>query len=87
VPMEIQVIQILTGTENLLDDVAVGDVRRFLADLAGAMQGGALANELRGRLDEKGIIKKSVDKDGNVVMSDMMKRLVEAIKQFRAGWR
>jgi F-type H+-transporting ATPase subunit alpha len=77
VPMEIQVIQILAGTEGLLDDVAVADVRRFLADLASAMQGGPLANELRARLDEKGILKKT----------DMKPRILDAVKQFRAGWR
>jgi F-type H+-transporting ATPase subunit alpha len=77
VAMEIQVIQILAGTEGLLDDVPVNDTRRFLADLAAGMQGTPLATELRTRLDESGLMKKT----------DMKSRILDAVKQFRASWK
>jgi F-type H+-transporting ATPase subunit alpha len=77
VAMEMQVIQIIAGTEGLLDDVALGDARRFLADLAKSLDGSPLAVELRTRLDEKGLMKKT----------DMKKRIIEAVKAFRSSWR
>jgi F-type H+-transporting ATPase subunit alpha len=75
--MEMQVIQIVAGTEWQLDDIAVNDVRRFLADLVKSLEGSPLANELRSRLDEKGLMKKT----------DMKKRIIDAVKQFKATWR
>jgi len=73
VKMEIQIIQIIAGVEGLLDDVAVSDSRRFLADLATHFDGGALATELAQKQTFKG--------------SDLKERIIAAIKTFRASWK
>ncbi|MSP56100.1 MAG: F0F1 ATP synthase subunit alpha [Myxococcales bacterium] len=53
VPMEMQVVQIVCGTEGVYDDVPVGDVRRFITDLSSHFEGHALTAELRGKLNAK----------------------------------
>jgi F-type H+-transporting ATPase subunit alpha len=73
VSMEMQIIQIIAGTEGLLDDVAVSDVRRFLSDLASHMGGGPLAKELAEKLSFKG--------------NDLKDRIMAEIKSFRASWK
>jgi F-type H+-transporting ATPase subunit alpha len=73
--MEMQIIHIVVGTEGVLDDVPVGDVRRFLADLTTHFEGAdkALSNELATKLTFKG--------------NDLKDRLVAAAKSFRSTWR
>ncbi len=73
VKMEIQIIQILAGTEGLLDDVAVSDVRRFLSDLATSMDGGPIATELATKQTFKG--------------SDLKDRILAEVKRFRSTWK
>jgi F-type H+-transporting ATPase subunit alpha len=73
VKMEIQIIQIVAGTEGLLDDVAVSDVRRFLADLATHFDGGPLATELATKQTFKG--------------SDLKDRIMAETKRFRSTWK
>ena len=73
VSMEMQIIQIIAGTEGLLDDVAVADVRRFLSDLASHMGGGPLAKELAEKLSFKG--------------NDLKDRIMAEIKSFRSSWK
>ncbi|MEN9785622.1 MAG: synthase alpha subunit [Pseudomonadota bacterium] len=73
VKMEIQIIQILAGTEGLLDDVAVADVRRFLSDLAASMDGGPIATELATKQTFKG--------------SDLKDRILAEVKRFRSTWK
>ena len=73
--MEMQVIQIIAGTEGVLDDVPVDGVRRFLADLTTHYEGpgAALAGELRAKMTLKG--------------NDLKDRIVAACKQFRSTWK
>jgi F-type H+-transporting ATPase subunit alpha len=73
VKMEIQIIQILAGTANLLDDVAVTDVRRFLGDLSTHFDGGPIAKELAAKLTFKG--------------NDLRDRIIAEVKSFRASWK
>jgi F-type H+-transporting ATPase subunit alpha len=73
VPMHIQIIQILAGTEGLLDDVAVSDVRRFLSDLAVHLETNAVAQELAAKLTFKG--------------NDIKERSLQTVKAFRATWK
>ena len=72
IPMEIQIIQIVAGTEGLLDDVPVADVRRFLGDLRNHFQAHAVGKELGEKLTFKG--------------NDLKKRIVDETKAFRATW-
>jgi F-type H+-transporting ATPase subunit alpha len=53
VPMELQIIQIVCGTEGVYDDVAVADVRRFISDLTGHFEKHPLTVELRANLTAK----------------------------------
>jgi F-type H+-transporting ATPase subunit alpha len=53
VPMELQIIQIVCGTEGVYDDVAVADVRRFIGDLTGHFEQHPLTIELRANLTAK----------------------------------
>ena len=73
--MEMQVIQIVAGTEGVLDDVAVSDVRRFLSDLVTHFegQGSALRDELRTKMNFKG--------------NDLKDRIIAASKAFRGTWK
>jgi F-type H+-transporting ATPase subunit alpha len=73
VKMEIQIIQILAGIEGLTDDVALGDVRRFLGDLATHFDGGPMATELATKLTFKG--------------SDLKERILAETKSFRSTWK
>jgi F-type H+-transporting ATPase subunit alpha len=73
VAMHIQIIQILAGTEGLLDDVAVSDVRRFLSDLATHLESNAVAKELQAKLTFKG--------------NDLKDRSLATVKAFRASWK
>jgi len=73
VAMHIQIIQILAGNEGALDDVAVTDVRRFLADLAVHLETNAVANELGKKLTFKG--------------NDLKERSLAAVKSFRSTWK
>ena len=73
VKMEIQIIQIVAGTEGLLDDVAVPDVRRFLVDLAAHFDGHALAAELAQKQTFKG--------------SDLKNQIMAETKRFRSTWK
>ncbi len=74
-PMEMQIIQILVGTEGVLDDVAVGDVRRFLADLVTHFEGSgkALTAELSAKFSFKG--------------TDLKERIVADSRSFRSTWK
>ncbi len=73
--MEMQIIQIVAGTEGALDDVPVNDVRRFLGDLATYFEGAGapLAAELRKSFKFKG--------------TDLKERILAACKAFRATWK
>jgi F-type H+-transporting ATPase subunit alpha len=73
--LEMQIVHILAGTEGIMDDVPVGDVRRFLADLQVHFEGAqaALLGELRSKMNLKG--------------NDIKDRIVAAAKAFRAGWK
>ena len=73
VAMHIQIIQILSGNEGLLDDVAVSDVRRFLADLAVHLESNDAAKELAKKLTFKG--------------NDLKERSLAAVKSFRSTWK
>jgi F-type H+-transporting ATPase subunit alpha len=74
-PMEMQIIQIIAGTEGVLDDVAVGDVRRFLADLVTHFEGSAngLTKELAAKFSFKG--------------NDLKDRIVAESRSFRTTWK
>ncbi len=74
-PMEMQIIQIIAGTEGVLDDVAVGDVRRFLADLVTHFEGSAagLTRELAAKFSFKG--------------NDLKDRIVAESRSFRTTWK
>jgi len=73
--MEMQIIHIVAGTEGVLDDVPVVDVRRFLADMTTHFEGTdkALTNELATKLTFKG--------------NDLKDRIVASAKSFRTTWR
>ena len=73
--MEMQIIQIVAGTEGVLDDIAVTDVRRFLGDLVTHFEGPekALRGELATKLTFKG--------------NDLKDRVIAACKAFRASWK
>ncbi len=73
--MEMQIIQILVGTEGVLDDVAVGDVRRFLGDLVTHFEGSAkaLTAELTAKFSFKG--------------NDLKDRIVRESRSFRTTWK
>jgi len=73
--MEMQIIQIIAGTEGVLDDVAVGDVRRFLADLVTHFEGSAagLTRELAAKFSFKG--------------NDLKDRIVAESRSFRTTWK
>ena len=73
--MEMQIVQIVAGTEGVLDDIAVTDVRRFLADLVVHFEGPskALADELGAKLTFKG--------------NDLKDRIVASCKAFRGAWK
>jgi len=73
VRMEIQIIQIVAGTEGLLDDVAVPDVRRFLVDLAAHFDGHELAVQLAQRQTFKG--------------NDLKNQIMAETKRFRSTWK
>ncbi len=73
--MEMQIIQIVAGTEGVLDDIAVTDVRRFLGDLTIHFEGPETA--LRAELAAKATFK------GN----DLKDRIIAACKAFRASWK
>jgi len=73
VKMEIQIIQIVAGTEGLLDDVAVAEVRRFLADLATHFDGGPIATELAQKQTFKG--------------NDLKNQIMAEVKRFRSTWK
>ncbi len=73
VKMEIQIIQIVAGTEGLLDNVPVADVRRFLSDLATHFDGGAIATELATKQTFKG--------------NDLKDRIIAETKSFRSTWK
>ena len=55
VPVEEQVVLIYAGTKGYLDNVALGDVKRFEADLRVALNGKYkdLTNEIKTKLDIK----------------------------------
>ena len=73
VRMEIQIIQIVAGTEGLLDDVAVPDVRRFLTDLAAHFDGHTIAVELAQKQTFKG--------------NDLKNQVMAETKRFRSTWK
>ncbi len=73
VRMEIQIIQIVAGTEGLLDDVAVADVRRFLSDLAAHFDGHTIAVELAQKQTFKG--------------NDLKNQVMAETKRFRSTWK
>jgi F-type H+/Na+-transporting ATPase subunit alpha len=73
IPMEIQVIQIVAGTEGQLDDVPVNDVRRFLVDLRNHFAAHAIGKELGEKLTFKG--------------NDLKKRIIDETKSFRSTWK
>ena len=70
-----QIIQILAGLEGVFDDVAVGDVRRFIRDLMVHFEGAQkpMFKELSDKLTFKG--------------SDLRERLLAACKSFRQTWK
>jgi F-type H+-transporting ATPase subunit alpha len=68
-----QIIQIVAGTEGVLDDIPVGDVRRFLADLTSFFDGNPISKELAEKLTFKG--------------NDLKDRIVAESKKFRASWK
>jgi len=71
--MDMQVIQLIAGTEGVLDEVGVGDVRRFLSDLTNHFENHPLRAELKEKMNLKG--------------SDLKDRIVAACKQFRSTWK
>ena len=73
IPMELQVIQLIAGTEGVLDDVDVNDVRRFLVDLNTHFENHPIRAELREKMNLKG--------------SDLKERIIAACKSFRATWK
>jgi len=73
-PVEIQIVQILAGTEGLCDDIDVNDMIRFCADLASHMQ--ANQRPLLDEILERGTFKKS----------DLKDRAVAAIRSFLSTW-
>ncbi len=73
VAMHVQIIQILAGTEGLLDDIEVSEVRRFLSDLAVHLETNPVAQELAQKLTFKG--------------NDLKERSLQAVKSFRATWK
>ena len=73
VAMHIQIIQIMAGIEGHLDDIAVDQVRRFLADLATHLETHPVAAELGQKLTFKN--------------NDLKDRCLQVIKSFRATWK
>ena len=71
--MHIQIIQIMAGIEGHLDDIAVDQVRRFLADLATHLETHPVAAELGQKLTFKN--------------NDLKDRCLQVIKSFRATWK
>jgi F-type H+-transporting ATPase subunit alpha len=74
-PMEMQIIQIIAGTEGVLDDIEVGSVRRFLGDLIVHFEGSAkaLTAELAAKFTFKG--------------NDLKDRIVAESRAFRSTWK
>ncbi|MFZ5482326.1 MAG: F0F1 ATP synthase subunit alpha [Myxococcota bacterium] len=68
-----QIIQIVAGTEGVLDDIPVTDVRRFLADMTSYFDGNPLSKELAEKLTFKG--------------NDLKDRILAETKKFRASWK
>ena len=73
--MEMQIIHIIAGTEGVLDDVGVNDVRRFLGDLTTHFEGAASAirEELSAKFSFKG--------------NNLKDRIVAESKSFRSTWK
>ncbi len=72
--VEMQIVQILAGTQGVCDDIEVGDVVKFCEDLKLHFE--ANQAELLAEIVEVGTFKKN----------DLQDRIVEAIRHFRATW-
>jgi len=73
-PVEMQIVQIIAGTDGLCDEVAIGDMVKFCTDLKINFE--ASHADLLAEIIEKGTFKKS----------DLKDRVVAAIKDFRSSW-
>jgi F-type H+-transporting ATPase subunit alpha len=75
IPMHLQIIQILAGTEGVYDDVPVSEVRRFIHDMMVHFEGPqkALTDELAARLTFKG--------------NELKNQVLAAARAFRKGWK
>ncbi len=74
VAMEMQIVHMLSGTSGAIDDVPVGQVVAFIADLS--MHFETNHRDLLDEILSRGTFKKS----------DLQERVVSAIKAFRASW-
>ena len=76
VPMEMQVVQIVCGTEGVYDDVPVGDVRRFIGDMSSHFEGHELTLDLRAKLNAK-------FRSGG----ELREKVLAEARRFRSTWK
>ncbi|MCB9744683.1 MAG: F0F1 ATP synthase subunit alpha [Alphaproteobacteria bacterium] len=72
--VEMQIVHVLAGTSGLCNDIDVGDMREFISDLTSHFEANQKA--LLDEIVERGSFKKS----------DLMDRVLGAIREFKATW-